>query len=242
MSGRLVVVSGPSGVGKGTVIAELLRRRPDIWLSISTTTRQPRPGEQDGREYFFVSVEEFQRMADSQGFLEWAQYADNLYGTQRRPVDDRISEETSVLLEIDLEGARQVRRNFPEALLVFVAPPELTCDVVAASGQHLGGYIMPGSQLIELALRRDTKRIRYDDSQPVTLDAGNTTAACVSSGIWMALVGAISALQQRYPDHRSILTGGDGQALIDLGIAAEWRPHLVLEGLQLTAGEIATTT
>ncbi len=124
MSGRLVVVSGPSGVGKGTVIAELLRRRPDIWLSISTTTRQPRPGEEDGREYFFIGAEEFRRMADSQGFLEWAQYADNLYGTQRTPVDARISEETSVLLEIDLEGARQVRRNFPEALLVFIAPPD----------------------------------------------------------------------------------------------------------------------
>ncbi len=130
----------------------------------------------------------------------------------------------------------------PEALLVFDAGTALTCDVVAASGQHLGGYIIPGSQLMELALRRDTKRIRYDDSQPVTLEAGNTTAACVSSGIWMALVGAISTLQQRYPDHRSILTGGDGQTLIDLGIVAEMRPHLVLEGLQLTAGEIVTTT
>jgi type III pantothenate kinase len=130
----------------------------------------------------------------------------------------------------------------PEALLVFDAGTALTCDVVAASGQHMGGYIIPGSQLMEMALRRDTKRIRYDDSQPVTLDAGNTTATCVSSGIWMALVGAISALQQRYPDHHSILTGGDGQALIDIGIVAEWRPHLVLEGLQLTAGEIETTT
>jgi len=130
----------------------------------------------------------------------------------------------------------------PEALLVFDAGTALTCDVIAANGQHIGGFIIPGTQLMELALRRDTQRIRYDDSQPVTLDAGTTTATCVSSGIWMALVGAISALQQRYPDHRSILTGGDGQALIDLGIVAEWRPHLVLEGLQLTAGEIETTT
>ena len=130
----------------------------------------------------------------------------------------------------------------PEALLVFDAGTALTCDVVAASGQHLGGFIIPGTQLMELALRRDTKRILYDDSQPPSLEPGMATASCVSSGIWMALVGAISALQQRYPDHRSILTGGDGQALIDLGIAAEWRPHLVLEGLQLTAGEMVTTT
>ena len=124
-----------------------------------------------------------------------------------------------------------------EALLVFDAGTALTCDVVSATGQHLGGFIIPGTQLMELALRRDTKRILYDDSQPPSLDPGRATAACVSSGIWMALVGAISALQQRYPDHRSILTGGDGHALIDLGIAAEWRPHLVLEGLQLTAGK-----
>jgi len=130
----------------------------------------------------------------------------------------------------------------PEALLVFDAGTALTCDVVAVNGQHLGGYIIPGSQLMELALRRDTKRIRYDDSQPASLEAGTTTASCVSSGIWMALVGAISALQQRYPDHRSILTGGEGQALIDLGIDAEWRPHLILEGLQLTAEEMVTTT
>ena len=130
----------------------------------------------------------------------------------------------------------------PEALLVFDAGTALTCDVVAANGQHLGGFIIPGTQLMELALRRDTKRIRYDHSQPASLEAGMTTASCVSSGIWMALVGAISTLQQRYPDHRSILTGGEGQALIDLGIAAEWRPHLVLEGLQLTAGDMVTTT
>ena len=94
MTGRLVVVSGPSGVGKGTVIAELLRRRPDLWLSVSTTTRPPRPGEQDGREYFFVSEEEFNQIVDDGGFLEWARYAGNLYGTQKQPVTQRTNSGT----------------------------------------------------------------------------------------------------------------------------------------------------
>lgn len=123
-AGRLVVISGPSGVGKGTVIAELLRRRPDIWLSVSTTTRAPRPGEEDGREYFFVSEDRFLSLADGGGFLEWARYAGNLYGTARQPVAERLAAGTSVILEIDLEGARQVRRNLPDALLVFIAPPD----------------------------------------------------------------------------------------------------------------------
>ena len=124
MTGRLVVVSGPSGVGKGTVIAELLRRRPDLWLSVSTTTRLPRPGEQDGREYFFVTEEEFNQIIDEGGFLEWARYAGNLYGTQKQPVTQRTNSGTSVLLEIDLAGARQIRRNDPDALLVFISPPD----------------------------------------------------------------------------------------------------------------------
>ncbi len=124
MTGRLIVLSGPSGVGKGTVIAEILRRRPDIWLSVSTTTRVPRPGEQDGREYFFVSEEKFTEIIENRGFLEWARYAGNLYGTQRDPVAQRKSVGTSVLLEIDLAGARQIRRNDPDALLVFISPPD----------------------------------------------------------------------------------------------------------------------
>ncbi len=123
--GKLVVVSGPSGVGKGTVIGETLLRRPDIWLSVSTTTRRPRPGEQDGRDYQFVTAERFAEIAAAGGFLEWAEYAGNLYGTRREPVARRLAAGTSVLLEIDVDGAGQVRRNLPGALLVFIAPPDL---------------------------------------------------------------------------------------------------------------------
>ena len=122
MSG-LFVVSGPSGVGKSSVVAEVLARRPDVWLSVSATTRQPRPGEQDGREYFFLTPEQFRAQVDAGQMLEWASFAGNLYGTPRGPVVEHMAE-GPVLLEIELQGARQVRRAMPDAVLVFLAPPD----------------------------------------------------------------------------------------------------------------------
>lgn len=121
---NLLVVLGPSGVGKGTVIAEMLHRRPEVWLSVSTTTREPRPGEREGVAYFFTTPDEFQRVAAQGGFLEWARYANNYYGTALRPVVAQLAEGRPVVLEIDLEGARQVRAQHPEALFVFLAPPD----------------------------------------------------------------------------------------------------------------------
>ncbi len=120
---RLTVLSGPSGVGKGTVVAGLREKCPGIWLSVSVTTRAPRPGEVDGREYHFVGDEVFDRMARQGELLEWARFAGYRYGTPRAPVAERVAAGVPALLEIDIEGARQVRRAIPDALLVFLAPP-----------------------------------------------------------------------------------------------------------------------
>ncbi len=123
MSGRLTVLSGPSGVGKGSVVAALRRRHPQIWLSVSVTTRRPRPGERDGVEYHFVDQAEYDRMVAADELLEHASYAGSSYGTPRRPVEERLAAGTPALLEIELQGARQVKAAMPEAHLVFMAPP-----------------------------------------------------------------------------------------------------------------------
>ena len=121
---RLTVLSGPSGVGKSTVVAELRRRSPEIWISVSVTTRRPRPGEVSGREYLFVDDREFDRMAAAGELLEWAEFAGNKYGTPLEPVREHLEEGLPALLEIDLSGARQVRDAMKDdALLVFLAPP-----------------------------------------------------------------------------------------------------------------------
>lgn len=120
---RLTVLSGPSGAGKGTVVAELRRAHPDVWLSVSVTTRAPRPGEVDGVDYHFVDGAEFDRLRAQGELLEWAEFAGNRYGTPRRPVLERLAAGKPALLEVDLQGARQVRAAMPEARLVFLAPP-----------------------------------------------------------------------------------------------------------------------
>ena len=121
--GRLIVLSGPSGVGKSTVVKRLREAGSPLWLSVSTTTRQPREGEIDGLHYYFVNRDDFAEMVEAGHFLEWAEFAGAQYGTPAKPVIDQLEAGKSVLLEIDLVGARQVRTNFPEAILVFLAPP-----------------------------------------------------------------------------------------------------------------------
>jgi guanylate kinase len=121
---KVFVITGPSGVGKGTLIRELCRRVPGLELSVSATTRPPREGEEDGRDYHFLTPEEFARRADAGEFLEHATYSGHRYGTLRSEVERRLAEGTSVLLEIEVQGARQVRAAMPEAVLVFIAPPD----------------------------------------------------------------------------------------------------------------------
>jgi guanylate kinase len=121
---RLVVLSGPSGVGKGSVVAVLRGLRPDVWPSVSVTTRAPRPGEVEGKHYHFVDPETFTRMVDAGELLEHATFTGNSYGTPRGPVEERLAQGLPTLLEIELQGARQVRASLGDkALLVFLAPP-----------------------------------------------------------------------------------------------------------------------
>jgi guanylate kinase len=124
-TGLLVVVAGPSGVGKGTVHTELRRRLPDAVLSVSATTRPPRPGEVDGEDYRFVDVATFRRMAEDGELLEWAEYAGNLYGTPRDPAAEAVARGAVVLLDIEVQGALQVKDADPDALLVFLHPPDM---------------------------------------------------------------------------------------------------------------------
>jgi guanylate kinase len=120
---RLTVLTGPSGVGKGTVLSHLRASHPEVWLSVSATTRKPRPGEKDGVHYHFVDEDEFAKMVANGELLEWAVFAGNHYGTPRKAVLDKLESGEPVLLEVDLQGARQVRESMPEAQLVFLAPP-----------------------------------------------------------------------------------------------------------------------
>jgi guanylate kinase len=150
---RLVVLAGPTAVGKGTVAAEVRDTHPEVWISVSATTRRPRPGEEDGVHYWFVADEEFDRMVADGELLEWALVHQSArYGTPRRPVERALAEGRPAMLEIDLQGARQVRDTMPEALFVFLKPPsweELVRRLVGRGTESAE----------ERALRLDTARL-----------------------------------------------------------------------------------
>lgn len=123
--GKLVVITGPSGVGKGTIVKSLLAKNPQIFLSISATTRSPRKGEIDGKDYYFLSHVQFEEMISNSELLEWAEYAGNYYGTPKKPILKQIIEGEVVILEIEVVGANQVKESFPTATRIFILPPSV---------------------------------------------------------------------------------------------------------------------
>lgn len=124
-TGNLFVISGPSGAGKGTLVAQLMSRMDDAWLSVSATTRTPRPGEIDGVTYFFKTRDEFESMIEANELLEWAEYSGNYYGTPLASIREAMAAGKQVILEIEVQGAAQVKEKLPEAHLIFIEPPSM---------------------------------------------------------------------------------------------------------------------
>ncbi len=179
--GQLTVITGPSGVGKGTLVAALRRRHPQIWLSVSATTRAPRSGEKDGEHYFFMSREQFEQQVAAEGLLEWAEFAGNLYGTPRAPVSEHLAQGQPVLLEIELEGARQVRRSFPQGFQVFIEPPSL---------EELERRIRGRGTDDDSAIERRLRRAREELAAAAEFDA------VVMNGDLDTAIGELEALLQ----------------------------------------------
>ena len=175
---RLTVLSGPSGVGKGTVVARVRELYPHIWVSVSCTTRAPRPGERDGVEYRFVTRARFRAMIEAGELLEHAEFSGNLYGTPRQAVLDKLAAGTPSLLEIELQGARQVRSTLPEAYLVFLTPPSW-----AELVRRLAGRGTESSDVIAARLARAKVELAAEkefDTVVVNDDVGRAAAQLVA--------------------------------------------------------------
>lgn len=157
----LLVIAGPSGAGKGTIVEGLRSREPGIWLSVSTTTRPPRSGETEGRDYHFVSRDDFKSLQMAGEFLEWFEVFGNLYGTPRSPVEDHLAAGHDVLLEIDVQGALAVRKAFPQAILVFIRPPsrEAQRQRLADRGRDDEATI---SLRLDVAAQEESEAVRFD--------------------------------------------------------------------------------
>jgi guanylate kinase len=162
VAGQLVVVTGPSGVGKGAVVQRVLAAIDDARRSVSVTTREPRPGEVDGVDYHFVDPARFEQMVNEGALLEWAEYAGNLYGTPADPVDDAVDDGAVVILEIEVKGALQVRQNREDALLVFLQPPSM---------EELERRLRGRGTESELDVRRRLKVARIEMKSAGTFDA-----------------------------------------------------------------------
>lgn len=125
MPGNLIVIVGPSGVGKGTVLKKVFQELENLVFSVSVTTRSMRPGETEGLNYFFKTKEEFMQLVNAEELLEWAEFVGNYYGTPKKYVEDQINQNNDVVLEIEVEGAKQIKKNMPDALFIFISPPSI---------------------------------------------------------------------------------------------------------------------
>jgi len=185
MPARLTVLSGPSGVGKGTVVAKVRELHPHVWVSVSCTTRRPRPGETDGVEYHFLSRERFTELVEADELLEWAEFAGNLYGTPREPVLERLTAGVPTLLEIELQGARQVRESMPDAQFVFLAPPSFD-----ELGRRLGARGTEDPATIATRLERARVEMAAADEFDRVVVNGDVKAAAAEL---VRLIEAVSA-------------------------------------------------
>lgn len=182
---RLTVLSGPSGVGKSTVVARLRATHPEVWQSVSLTTRAPRPGEVDGLHYRFCDNDTFDAAITAGDLLEWAEFAGHRYGTPRGQVEERLEQGQLVLLEIELEGARQVRAAMPDALLVFLAPP--SWEVLAS---RLSGRGTEDELVIAQRLARAKVELAAAAEFDVTLVNDNVQEVCERL---VALMGSVAS-------------------------------------------------
>lgn len=171
---KLYVISGSSGVGKGTVLKGFMEKHPDFMLSISCTTRKPRQGEIDGVNYFYLTKDEFQECIDKDKFLEWAEFAGNRYGTKRKYIQQCLDEGKDIILEIDTQGALQVKKQMPEAVLIFICPPSVEALENRLRGRHTEDEAAIQKRLQEVKI--ELERAKSFDYQVINDDLDNAIA------------------------------------------------------------------